>query len=199
MSYTTKTDIELWFNNAITLDQTYADMIIADSESYIDAIAGRTFNQITVTDEYMSLDNDTSLIYVPNIPLISVQSIEINTGSEFNPVYESVNFVIVDKNKGLIKLETPAFKGANSIKISYTYGYDTVPSHIKKLATDLCVMNVIKTTLLNKSYNDEGDIDLGSIKVTGSFRYSLDMLRSLRNEITELEDKLIGSNGGIIE
>jgi len=193
MAYITKTDIELWFNNEITLDQSLADDLIAKNSAYVDSLAGTKFEPTVVTDELITIEEPTMVIYTENKPLISVESLYVNKGDEFNPIYSEItDFIISNPKEGKIRVKSYITTGINKIKVSYTYGYNNTPELVKRLVTLLCVKDVLNIMLNKKSYNDEGDVDLGALKISGSFKYSLGLIKQLNEEIARLEDLMYG-------
>ena len=193
MTYITKQDIELWFNNEVTLDDTLADDLIAKNSAYVDYIAGTKFEPTQVVDEVIDLDYDTDTFYVENRPLLSIQSIYVNNKNEFEPEWTEVDkYVIADAKVGKVKLANVVSHGLNRIKISYTYGYNQVPEIVKKLVIDLCVLDVLRIMTNKKSYNDEGDVDLGTLRISGSFKYSLTKIEQLKKEVEQLKQDLYG-------
>jgi len=191
MTYITKSDIELWFNEQVSLSENLADDLISKNSAYVDHISGTSF-QSNSTTEYINNYVPTDVIRVSNIPIIDVTGVYVNRGTEFSPEYESVDFVIIDEKSGDIKLKEIISPGIKKVKVEYTYGYSTVPEIVKRLVVLLCVKDVLSIMLNRKSYDDEGDIDLGSLKVTNSFKYSLGQIKQLDEEIEKLKEELFG-------
>lgn len=191
----TKSDIESYFNGTVVLDNTFADNIIKYNTQYASQLAGVPFGVNSET-EYLNVYETTDRVQTLHAPIISIVSLFINKGDEFSPNYvQTTDFVIEDKDIGLIKLKEPVTPGVNKIKIVYNYGIDPIPFHVEKLILDLCVLDVLKLLANQKAGNDDADnLDLGAIKLQGSYSALFTNLSQLRQEINEITKNLYMSN-----
>ena len=110
MSYITQADIELWFNNEVSLNSDLATDLINKNSAFVDKIAGTKFEPVAVT-EYIDIDMATDLIRVSNKPVVSVSAVYVNKGSLFSEDYQSVDFILKDSSSGTIILKEAVSPG----------------------------------------------------------------------------------------
>jgi len=187
----TQADIELYFNGTVELDSTFATKIINQNTAYVSQLAGRPFGQNSVTEE-VNVYECSDRIQLLYAPIISITSVYVNESDEFSPAWSQVtDYIIEDADLGIIKLKTPVSAGLKRLKVEYTYGVDPIPEQANKLILDLCVMDVLKMIVNAKAGNDDSDmIDLGAIRLRGSYSGVLANLAQLRAEINELTKNL---------
>lgn len=92
--------------------------------------------------EYFTLDYKTHLLQLTESPIVSVSSVEIRetfTGSY--TALPSSNYSVDDKTDSIIRVESTSYKdwplGPNSVKITYTAGYENTPLDLKLAVVDL--------------------------------------------------------------
>jgi hypothetical protein len=156
--------------------------LIQEAEAELEMLTGRSFANANAITEYLSIkDKDITDKYQSTIQLnhFPVQSItlfkeidmdgnSINTFGTLTAVqvaagtYDTTDYWLTTSNdpltntatpNGKIALKTASFaKGTNNVKVSYTYGYTTVPSSVSNLAT--CMAGIrMWLTFLGGQYN----------------------------------------------
>lgn len=143
------------------------DVLIDDTTAEINSITGRNFTNANAVTEYLSIkDKDLIGNYQTSIQLSKypIQSITLFNQLDIDGnatdtyalltsvqiaagTYETVDYWLETNRdsttnlvvpNGKIGLKTDSFpKGTNNVKVSYTYGYTTVPIIIRDLATCL--------------------------------------------------------------
>jgi len=120
-------------------DSTYDDLlnsIITGASSLITTYCGRDFVGTTTTTEYFDIDSaHTSLIRLSYIPVIEVIEV-VDNGDIIDEDY-----YYVYKEVGIIKTDPDEFvftEGLQTIEVTYSYGYESVPDAIKEVALVLC-------------------------------------------------------------
>lgn len=92
--------------------------------------------------EYFTLDYRTHLLQLTEGPIVSVSSVEIRetfTGSY--TALSSSNYFVDDKTDSIVRVESTSYRdwplGPNSVKITYTAGYENTPLDLKLAVVDL--------------------------------------------------------------
>ncbi|MEM1973235.1 MAG: hypothetical protein QXN68_00435 [Thermoplasmata archaeon] len=187
--YATKQDIVDFFGGALTISDGLANRLIFAATEYIDLLAGRSF-EIRYSDEVVSLEEPTQIVYLNKKPVLRILHIFENTGSDFNPEYD-----LVDPSSYFLINDSVVFNrvigdGLRKLRIQYFYGSLSIPSYVHRLCVLIVAKDILNMVLQRKSYNDEGDIDLGSIKLSKSFQYSINLMKNIDEEITRLKEEL---------
>ena len=191
MAYITQSEIEAYFDNVITLDTTFADNLIQQNSAYVDSLAGTKFEQTNVIEE-INLLQSSDEITLKNTPIITINTVYLNNGDEFSPEWTATtDYALISSENGIIKFKYALLSGNKKVKVDYDYDYATVPQVVKKLVLDLCIVDVLKKIVNTKTANDEGDmIDLGQIRIQGSYSQALANMSFLRKEIEQLSKDL---------
>jgi hypothetical protein len=206
MSYTTYTDVAaelggVTISAGSTPTSTTVEGWIAEGDDEINARTGRVWSSTTVTTasyEYHDYDGG-GIIRLHNKPVISVQSVGYN---EY-PLGETESWValvegkdadsnyVLYKDEGLLYLHsnstgnTPS-AGIQNVRITYTYGYSSVPARIKRLSTLLAAKRYIQS-VANKTGSEEGgSVSVGTISVSDPNNYVHEHLRGVNREIDTL-------------
>ncbi len=196
MAYTTKTKVESYLNDAVTLTDDYFSSILSIVETKIDSVSNNTYGSTTVT-EYLNLENSTTKIYLKH-PIITITLLQYNKLDEFNPDWEDLDYAIIDSGYGEVSLYQPV-QGNKSLKVTYTYGYSTIPKQIETLATLMCALEVLKKVVHTKALEDDSsDISLGGINITNGFKNSLELIRMTKRDINELFSLYLGTNSNVV-
>jgi len=92
--------------------------------------------------EYFTLDYGTHLIQLTESPILNISSVEIreNFGGDYTAL-ESTRYFLDDKTDSLIRTNSNTYKdwpeGPNSVKVTYTAGYEDTPLDLKLAVVDL--------------------------------------------------------------
>lgn len=126
----TKAGATEWSNNAIY-------EMIKRATAWIDEQTGRTWKGIqTVTDEYYN-GNDTNILWLkhPDVQSITALSIDDNDDGTYTDV--TTSYVHLKSNLYIVldgDAEVTRFvSGTNTVKISYTYGFERATELVKQL------------------------------------------------------------------
>lgn len=143
MAYTTVSNVEAYLNTTFTTETSptlaQVTQMVDDIDSEVDSTLGTSFTQQT-EEEILDLRVATNRFLVSKYPLISVNSVEYNTGTEYSPTWVAFNnyrtngdFIIGDKY----------MRGDVAVKLNYEWGHVTVPSDVEYLATLMVVRRII--------------------------------------------------------
>lgn len=197
------------------------DSLILDAEAELESICGRKFTNANSITEYLSgrdkdlIGNYGTSFIVTHHPIQSITGLylvdedgaavstfdtlstaEINAGTYENDDYwiEVWNDAISNaiKPNGYIKLKTVTIpEGKNNIKVSYTYGYATVPQMIKNLA--VCLTGVrVWMTFIGGCYNrlDSYSIPQQSVNKGDFYARAQKNIDLLNEEANRLLDRI---------
>lgn len=93
-------------------------------------------------EEFFTVDYRTNMIQLTESPVIAISSVEIkeSIGDSYTALASS-NYDIDQRTDTLIRLEGTGYKnwptGPNSVKVTYTAGYSTVPLDLQLAVVDL--------------------------------------------------------------
>lgn len=182
------------FDGSSTPTAAVVDEIISEAEATINKYAGRAFTQATYTNELYD-HNGADFITVKNPDLQSVSSIEYSTdGGDSWTALSSSDYVVytdfdrIERNRYKATDWVPA--GFQNLRITYDAGPSSVPVHIRSLATDMAVAEVIRS-VIGKSANTEGGrISVGSISIDDPAMFSVNYLSALDSSIMSRLAKL---------
>ncbi len=197
---------------------TQVEEFIERVEAEIDSITGTSYSTQTATDELYDYDKysvfvkDPTMaqvgridrIYAPilnvfklyNYPVISVTSLEVNHGTidsqNWVSLTEDDDFALYSAEGVIAFIKSSALPTENlqSMKITYTYGYASVPPMIERLATLMVVKEVLRAKQTTSSYTNIDDISIESISISKSTSQSVQLLRSIQYEINDLLEKI---------
>jgi len=175
------------------------------AEDQIDRKVGSQFTTSTASTVYLSSNGGTDFWYPKQyLPVVSIQSLEINSGTDFDPTWdtkvEGTDFLILDLNSGHIRFE-PGVQGitdsvlarekfetglARKVRSNITYGYDSIPAIVEELATRLAAKEYLQSGLSNVSVGGNESIKVGPIEIKDGTKDSLTYVRNLNNEIKDL-------------
>lgn len=214
MAYTSTANVAaelggVTIDGSSTPTSTTVDSWIADAKAEIDERSGMTFESTAITSsDYEYHDYDGSgYIFTKNFPIISVESVEFETGgiggtAETWVAYTEGRTVndefVVYKDLGAIKFHTSDTRsmplaGFQNARLEYTYGYSSVPANVGRLAT-LLVAKRYLTTVASKTASEEGgSVTVGTISVSDPTNYANARLKQYDEEIKQLFADLIGT------
>ena len=153
-------------SGALTADYSYADIpdshiqeILNRADEYITDSTGRSFAKITTT-EYLDVeDRNQDEYFLSQYPVSTISSLQANESStegdeaDWKTKTQGIGNDFIsnteDLKHGRIRLidNFPATKGKDRLKITYVYGYDTVPKLVQGLAILLAQRELIQSTI----------------------------------------------------
>lgn len=151
--------------------------------------------QVTREDSFRFLLHDT--LQLKNKPIVSITSVYKNTAG----INSAESWQLLTSGAGgdylsdltngrLIFIQNTPRYGLRSAKVSYVYGYSSVPAVVQRLATLLVAREVISSAI-NLTVNQEGgSVQVGPIRVTDPSDFSLGFMRSMNDEIESLWAKV---------
>lgn len=190
MVYTTVNNVEQYLRT--TFDTTTVPSLaevteLVDSiDEQVDGIIGTKYT-LTPDTQIFDLEVATCELLTENLPLSSVESIYVNTGTPSSPIWttEVTDYYIRDN---LIVFPNRAYSGHRKLQVNYTYGFDGPTQNIQDLATLLVVKKIQKSE--DTSNNQFERTRIGPIDTTRSIGAS--RFINLDAEINELK-RQVGS------
>jgi len=199
MTYTTEANVESYlgeaFDGSTTPSTTDITLFITWADKLIEDYTGTAFESTAVTAEILDSEGYTRF-KLPKRPIISVTTFEVDKaglGSSNSPDWEartegrtnSEDFVIL-KDEGILYFhnDVPSI-GIQNIKITYNYGYGSVPKDVERLATLLVVKEILKARLADNLYSSQDSISVGPINISKAGTSSTASVRELDRDIEE--------------
>jgi hypothetical protein len=148
----------------LSADYDYGDLpdsmiqqMISSSDSLIDTETGRSFSQNTANIEYLNVEESQRVFFLKNYPVITLSSVEVNTevqtsapnwsasasglGNDY--IANSEDLVI-----GRIRfIDNFPNQGEDNLKVTYDYGYSTVPPLAQELSTLLTLRQMANSSV----------------------------------------------------
>lgn len=134
-----------------------------DAKLTIDSLLGYDIDEHTVENEYYDVkDRQQISLAIKNWPLISITAVTDDAQGSI-PSSISLDDILIDEAKGIIYLKQTNStdfvyyftRGRQSVKITYVWGWATVPTKIAQLAT-LLVARHAQHKKWEDDYTDEG-------------------------------------------
>ena len=173
---------------------------IAENDSHLDKIAGRTFAS---TQYVENLDyNNEDVITLEKSPVISIDTFNYATvalGATGYPSYvaktEDTDFTVYN-DRGEVEILASNFTpsaGKKRLKITYTAGYTTVPAYVEMLATKMTAKRVIDSVLAKDTNEKQSgkSISVGSISIVKPSDFGTASYSELQNDIATLKQELV--------
>lgn len=136
----TKDDFKNYRNITSADDDTKITLIVNAVKEFVKSYVGRAIEQETVT-EYFDGDDINGTIFLSNLPLISLTSIQFNQGTYSSPDWQDFDAddYQYDMEIGEILIDK-MYSGRRNIKVVYVAGYITanIPNSLKVAALKLC-------------------------------------------------------------
>jgi hypothetical protein len=186
------------FSDTTTPSASDVEDIISEAEATIEDYAGRVFTSgNTVTNEYHDY-NGEGLLIVKNPGLLTVTSIEYTTDNyatwttlaaanyQVDTTYDTI-YIRPSTSSG-VSVSIPS--GYRNVRITYTHGKAAVPLRIQRLATDMAVLEVVKTQLNSSTSSSAGSISVGPIALGALAGTSVQYLTNLRDTVNERLENL---------
>jgi len=173
---------------------------IADTDTYINTLAGRNFESTLYSEVIDYYGEET--IPLQHSPLISITDVLYTSSALGTSAYALSNtadsltdYNSYDNTGDLIIMNPATFtEGRKSIQVNYTAGYAVIPSDIQMLSTKMVAQRVLNS-LINSNVNegnDGGQISVGSISIVEPASYGVNSYKQLGTTINELQDKIVG-------
>lgn len=198
MAYTTRAAVEAYlqtsFDSTTTPTDTEVDQWVDDVDSEIDNLTARKWSATTETDEIYDVAYDR--ILVNKYPLISVSDIYVNTGTEFEPTWEtfaSQNILYYTKGDYII-FQYP-LTGKRKVRVTYTHGVSAPTASVKHLATLLVCERIIRGDDLGNGGTE--DLTIGPLSIKSSV--GLGRLMSIDRAIKAQKSRVPGYHKSILK
>jgi hypothetical protein len=171
---------------------------IEEESDYIKTLSGRNWG----SDSYEEvLDyNGEDTILLREAPILSVTSMVYATAPLGTDTYslsasmvEDTDFTVYKETGEISILGNIPYPGRKAVKVSYTAGFEDVPSRIKMLATKRAARRIIDS-LLTKDLNEKQSgksVSVGSISIVKPADFGVNQYASLKETIAELEEKIV--------
>jgi hypothetical protein len=199
MAYTTEANVEAYlgeaFDETTTPSTSDLTIFIGWADKLIEDYTGTAFESTAVTEEILDSEGHTRF-KLPKRPIISVTTFEVDKaglGSSSSPDWEartegrtnSEDFVILE-DEGILHFhnDIPSV-GIQNVRITYNYGYSTVPKDVERLATLLVVKEILKARLADNLYSSQDSISVGPINISKAGTQSTSSVRELDRDIEE--------------
>ena len=199
MAYTTEAKIEAYlgesFDTTTTPSTDDLTQFIGWAKKLIDDYTGTAFESTAVTDKILDSDGDTRF-KLPHRPIISVTAFAVDEAglgaSATNWVARTegrtsgYDFIILEEEGILYFHNDVPPAGIQNIKVTYNYGYETVPADVEKLCTLLVVREILRARLADNTYSAQDDITVGPIRISKSGSQSSVGVKELNKEIDDM-------------
>ena len=205
MAYTTVALVSAELNGvSITTSSTPSSSTvenwIAEVDSEIDLRTGQSWTSTTVSDEVYDYDGSGYLMLL-HAPVLSVSTASYETNGigadseSWTDLTEGrTEDYIVYLSDGEIDFHKTVSAGKQNFKITYTYGYTSVPSYIQRLATLMVVQRFIGAGVNSSAKDEGGSISVGDISISDPSNFSSDYVRSVGTEINKIIEFDIGQS-----
>lgn len=177
---------------------------IAEASRRVDIISNSIFSVNTVSSQLFDWAGNSTILNLPISNLITIDKLEYNTnGPGVAPSWTTMTEGI-DKDYIVYpdSAEVEFVKGVNSnlgiypiygkqkLRVSYTYGYSSVPLEVQSLTTLLVAKRVIHTLASYQANTKMGEITVGPVRVADPSGFSINYMKFLDDEIKTLSDDI---------
>lgn len=188
------------FSSSTVPTDTQVTEWIQEESAYINSLAETTFSSTAVASEFVDYSGGL-YIFPQYAPVISVSSVQYNNyklgstlGSSWVTKSSDVDYTLYD-DIGVIRIldSWNPKAGLKRICLGYTYGYNTTPKEVQKLATMLVAQRVLDT-LLSKKINEGdggGTVEVGPIKIVEPGDYGITRFKQLNAGIEGLKKDIV--------
>jgi hypothetical protein len=205
MSYITISDVSnelngLTINGSSVPSSSTVDSWITQETSILNRETGRVWGTESVTDEYYDYDG-SGILRLNNAPVISIDSISyekngINAATELwvsltegrTSAYDF--FVYKDEAELHFHGTSKPTSGFQNIKVSYTYGYETINETVKSILSKIVALRVIDSIINGQSTQEGGSITVDVITISDPTTFSLNRVKQLKQDISDLKSTL---------
>jgi len=199
MTYTTEANVEAYlgesFDETTTPSTSDIAIFIDWTDKLIQDYTGTAFESTAATDEILDSEG-RERFKLPKRPIISVTTFEVDKaglGSSNSPDWEartegrtnSEDFVILNDEGVLHFYRDAPSAGIQNVRVTYNYGYSSVPKDVERLATLLVVKEILKARLADNLYSSQDSISVGPINISKAGTQSTSSVRELDRDIEE--------------
>jgi hypothetical protein len=186
MAYTTRADVEAYlrttFNDTDAPTASYVDDLVDEIDSEVDRLTGTTFT-VQDFDEILSCYMPCDRFLIAKYPVLSIDHVYKNTGTEWVPVWTE----LAEKRvlKDIVYLPA-TYSGGSCLRVTGTYGFEEVPSEVRHLATLL----VVKKLVSGESASSAGTsaVSIGPLSITKNVGVA--RLVNINQDITEAKRRV---------
>jgi hypothetical protein len=158
MAYSLHSDVGVLLNMTFTTSSTPSNATVEEfisrSDSWIDGFCGHDWNLHNDTVEYydgIGYGPRAGLIVLKKHPVISLTQVEYYSGTEWkNDTYEGKPNDYPTKQayefyseRGEIRFYKLRLDGMKRYRVTYSWGYSTVPTYVKDLSASMAALAVI--------------------------------------------------------
>lgn len=159
------------------------DNYISAASARVSDLAGVDFEVKQVEDEVHDVETYTAFVLPHKYPVLSVQSVERNKGTEFDPIWEPVDKFRL--TNGFVRIDRQV-RGPAALRLSYEAGFEQVP----QAAKDLTLLFVVEKIMESEQAAEGGaeNVQLGPLRFSTSTPPG--RLRSLRERAAQSRREL---------
>lgn len=185
------------FDGTTTPTDTVVDEIISEAEERVNEYSGTLFTSGNAFTNELYDHDGSNRIFLKHVPAQTVTSIEYSSdgGSTWTSLASSDYYL--DTTYGVIEKERNASRwphaGIRNVRITGTYGFDSVPLMIRNLVTSMAALEVLKTAVSNSANSTGGSVKVGPIEIDEPNNSSLTTVQELQSEIDSRLSKIGGS------
>lgn len=136
---------------------------IAEASALVSEIAGIKFEVQEIEDEVYDVETYTAFILPNKYPVLSVQSVDRNKGTEFDPVWEPVDKFRL--TNGFVRMDKQV-RGPAAVRLSYTAGFEQVPQAAQELTLALVVEKIMQSEQASETGAE--NVQIGPLQFSSS-------------------------------
>lgn len=186
------------FSDATTPTASDVEDIISEVEATIEDYSGRVFTSgNTATNEYYDYNGEGFIITKnPGLLTVTALAYSVDKGTTWTTLTSADYTVYTDFDRIDIRPSTSAGVqysipcGYKNVRVSYTYGKSTVPLRIQRLATDMAVLEVVRSSLSSTASTSSAAISVGPVSLGPLAGTSISYLTNLRDSVDERLENL---------
>lgn len=200
-SYTTIALVSAELNGfSITASSTPSSSVVTnwiiEASRDVELLTNQVWSSTTATSEYHDYDG-SGFFFTYNKPIITITSLHaesngINaTTASWYQLLEGRTIdkdFIVYRDEGEIRFHGNKMpnEGYQNLCVTYTYGYNTTPTEIQRLATLLAAKRVIYSIVNGSATSEGGSISVGTISVSDPSTFGHSHIKNMDMEIESL-------------
>jgi hypothetical protein len=205
-SYTTASLVEAEiradaaFSSSTTPTLSSVNNWINEESALINLMTHEIYSSTTVSSTYVDYDG-SGILRFPHAPLISITSIEYNVygeglASSWVALTEGIdkNYIsYLDEGEACfvsgvnVTVNVLPRAGKQRLRLSYVYGYNTVPTEIQRLCTLMVAKRVIMSLINSQANSEGGEIQVGTIRVADPSNFSPNYVKAMTEEIRQAQ------------
>lgn len=194
VTYTTAQKVADYLQTTISTTSTpttsTVESWITEYEDKINNEAGCSFTTSAVSDLYIATDVERDVWFPkPYAPLVSITSLYLNSGTDFSPTWtekvEGTDFLIIDLETSKIKFSPSTSVKAldRGVKVSFVYGYSSVPGEVTDLATKMVAKKYLQSIASTVNISTNEHIKVGPIDISNDTSGLINFMRQLDSDI----------------